>query len=108
MPAFLGLGPDNPVAWCNFYRKGGFRTLLTTGGAYLGIITVLIFLNVRVNHRYATSVYAGWSGALLGLQFLFTVVMVAGRVTNTIRTDASSGMLKLRMRDIADQLSATD
>jgi hypothetical protein len=102
MPAFLGLGPDNPVAWCNFHRKGGFKTLLTTGGAYLGIIAVLIFLTVRLNPRHAASAYAGWSGFILGLQFLFMVVMGAARVSNTIRTDASSGMLEsLRMMPLA-------
>ena len=98
MPAFLGLGPDNPVAWCNFYRKGGFKTLLTTGGAYAGIILVLIFLSVRVNPQYAASAYGNWIGILLGLQFVFTVIIGASRVSNTIRGDANSGMLEsLRM-----------
>lgn len=98
MPAFLGLGPDNPVAWCNFYRKGGFKTLFTTGGAYAGIILVLIFLSVRVNPQYAASAYGNWIGILLGLQFVFTVIIGASRVSNTIRGDATSGMLEsLRM-----------
>ena len=45
MPAFLGIGPDNPVAWANFHRKGGFKTILGTSGAYFGILGALIFLS---------------------------------------------------------------
>jgi hypothetical protein len=98
MPAFLGPGADNPIAWCNFYRKGGFKTLLTTSGAYFGIFVALIFLTVRLEPRSATNTYAGWATGFLALQFLFMVIIGAGRVTNTIRVDLSSGMIEsLRM-----------
>jgi hypothetical protein len=102
MPAFLGLGPDNPIVWGNFYRKGGFRTMSGTAAAYFGILVVLIFLSARLDPRAANSVYAGWASALLGLQVLFMVVIGAGRVTSTIRGDLTSGMLEsLRMMPLA-------
>jgi hypothetical protein len=102
MPAFLGLGPDNPVTWCNFYRKGGFKTLLGTAGAYFGILAGLIVLTVQVNPRAAASTYGGWTGGLLALQFLFVVIIGAGRVSNAIRGDASYWMIEsLRMMPLA-------
>ncbi|HEY7120021.1 MAG TPA: hypothetical protein VH475_25760 [Tepidisphaeraceae bacterium] len=104
MPAFLGLGPDNPVAWGNFHRKGGLKTLLRTAGAYLAIVAGLIFLSAHLNARpaaaasAAASAYAGWLVALLGLQFVFMVIIGAGRLSSTIRGDLTSGMIEsLRM-----------
>jgi hypothetical protein len=102
MPAFLGLGPDNPVSWCNFYRKGGFKTLLGTSAGYVAILGGLIFLSARLSTRDASRAYGAWSNGLLALQFLFTVIIGAGRVSATIRGDLSSGMLEsLRMMPLA-------
>lgn len=102
MHAFLGLGPDNPIAWCNFYRKGGFKTLLGTAGAYFAILAALIYLSARLNPRDASRAYGAWASGLLGLQFLFTVIIGAGRITSTIRGDLNSGMLEsLRMMPLA-------
>lgn len=98
MPAFLGLGTDNPIAWSNFYRKGGFRSAIGTSSAYFGIIGALIFLSARLNQRDASSSYSAWTNILLGLQLVFLVIIGAGRVTGTIRSDISSGMIEsLRM-----------
>src|SRR5207247_2003024 len=98
MSAFLGLGPDNPITWANFYLKGGLKTVLVTGGAYLGIAAALIFLSARLNPREASRAYAAWTGIIMGLQFLFVVIIGAGRVSNMIRGDLSSGMSEsLRM-----------
>jgi hypothetical protein len=114
MPAFLGIGPGNPIAWCNFHRKGGLKTLLTTAGAYFGILAGLILLSTRLDPRDAARAYAAWAGGLLGLQILFTVIIGAGRVSATIRGDVNSGMLEsLRMMPlpaghaVAGYLSAT-
>jgi hypothetical protein len=98
MPTILGLGTDNPIAWSNFYRKGGFKSVLGTSGAYLGIVAALIFLTARLNPRSASGIYSAWLNGILGLQFLFFVVIAAGRVTATIRGDLTSGMAEsLRM-----------
>src|SRR4051794_33879655 len=98
MPAFLGLGTDNPIAWSNFYRKGGFKSAIGTSSAYFGIIGALIFLSARLNQRDASSSYSAWTNILLGLQLVFLVIIGAGRVTGTIRSDISSGMIEsLRM-----------
>ena len=102
MPAFLGLGPDNPVAWCNFYRKGGAKTVFGTAGAYFAIIAALIFLSSRLKPQDASSAYSAWAGLLLGLQFLFIVVIGAGRVTclvppiAIVRGFIASGMRRTR------------
>jgi hypothetical protein len=102
MPAFFGLGPDNPVSWCNFYRKGGFRTLLGTSAGYVAILGGLIFLSARLSTRDVSRAYGAWGNGLLALQFLFTVIIGAGRVSATIRGDLSSGMLEsLRMMPLA-------
>lgn len=98
MATFLGIGNDNPIAWSNFYRKGGFKSVLGTAGAYFGIVAALIFLTARLNPRNASSIYSAWLSGILGLQFLFFVVIAAGRVTATIRGDLASGMAEsLRM-----------
>ncbi|MDB5323085.1 MAG: hypothetical protein JWN40_4716 [Phycisphaerales bacterium] len=98
MPAFFGLGPDNPVTWSSFYRKGGFKTLLGTSGSYLAILAALIFLSARLSPRDPSRAYGSWVNGLLALQFLFTVIIGAGRVSTTIRGDLTSGMLEsLRM-----------
>jgi hypothetical protein len=98
MPTFLGIGNDNPIAWSNFYRKGGFKSVLGTSGAYFGIVAALIFLTARLNPRSVSSIYSAWLNGILGLQFLFFVVIAAGRVTATIRGDLTSGMAEsLRM-----------
>jgi hypothetical protein len=98
MPAFLGLGADNAVAWASFYRRGGLRTVLSLAGPYFLIIGGLIYLGVRLNPNGASNTYAGWANALLGLQFLFMVLIGAGRVSMAIRGDLSSGMIEsLRM-----------
>jgi hypothetical protein len=102
MPAFFGLGPDNPITWSSFYRKGGFKTLLGTSGGYVAILAALIFLSARLNPRDASRAYGSWVNGLLALQFLFTVVIGAGRVSATIRGDLSSGMAEsLRMMPLA-------
>jgi hypothetical protein len=103
MPALFGIGPDNPVTWGNFYRKGGFRTALGTSSAYFGLLVAFILLSVHLTRAsYATQMYATWSGGLLALQVLFTVVIGAGRVSNMIRGDLSSGMSEtLRMMPLA-------
>src|SRR5690349_11630397 len=95
MPAFLGFGPDNPITWSNFYRKGGLKSVFGAGGAFVLILAGLIFLSARLgsgNPRRVSEVYNGWSNGLLGLQFLFLVVFGAGRVTASIRGDITSGM----------------
>ena len=102
MASFLGLGVDNPVTWANFYRRGGFRTILGTAGAYFAILLGLIYLNVRVNPRRADSAYESWAVGLMALQVLFSVVIASGRVTATIRGDVTSGMMEsLRMMPLA-------
>jgi hypothetical protein len=98
MPAFLGLGADNAVAWANFHRRGGLRTVLTLAGPYFAVIGGLIYLVVQVNPKNASSTYAGWTNGLLGLQFVFAVLIGAGRVSAGIRGDLASGMMEsLRM-----------
>jgi hypothetical protein len=98
MPAFLGLGADNAVAWASFHRRGGLRTVLALAGPYFAIMGGLIYLVVRVNPNHASSTYAGWANALLGLQFVFAVLIGAGRVSAGIRGDVASGMMEsLRM-----------
>lgn len=102
MPSFLGLGPDNPIAWSNFYRKGGFRTILMASGAYFGILATLIFLSGRLSERDAARAYGAWTSGLLGLQVLFMVIIGAGRVSATIRGDLNSGMAEsLRMMPLS-------
>src|SRR5258706_1112354 len=98
MPAFFGLGPDNTITWSSFYRKGGFKTLLGTSGGYVAILSALIFLSARLSMRDASRAYGSWVNGLLALQFLFTVIIGAGRVSATIRGDLASGMAEsLRM-----------
>src|SRR5215204_455520 len=101
MPEFLGLGPDNPIAWANFHRKGGFKSVLGTAGAYFVIVAALIFLSSRLDPRDSGRAYSAWGGGLLGLQFLFVVIIGAGRVSSTIRGDQTSGMAEsLRMMPV--------
>jgi hypothetical protein len=101
MPEFLGLGPDNPIAWANFHRKGGLKAAAGTAGAYFVIVAALIFLSSRLDPRDSGRAYSAWGGGLLGLQFLFLVLIGAGRVSSTIRGDQSSGMAEsLRMMPV--------
>lgn len=98
MPALFGLGPSNPVTWCNFHRKGGLKNVLITSGAYFLMLVALVFLSVGIEPRDAARAFGVWPGLILGLQFLFVVVIGAGRVSTTIRGDLSSGMIEsLRM-----------
>src|SRR5437764_15184016 len=98
MPAFFGLGPDNPITWSSFYRKGGFKTLLGTSGSYFAILAALIFLSSRLSPHNASRAYGSWGNGLLALQFLFMVIIGAGRVSATIRGDLTTGMIEsLRM-----------
>lgn len=103
MSAFFGLGPDNPVAWSNFYRKGGFRTAAGTAGAYFALLVGFIVLTTQLNPRGRhAEIYSVWVGGLLGLQVLFAVLIGAGRVANMIRGDQTSGMSEsLRMMPLA-------
>jgi hypothetical protein len=102
MPALLGIGPDNPVAWANFHRKGGFKTILGASGAYFGILGALIVLSARLSQDSPGRAYGTWPGIILGLQFLFVVVIGAGRVSSMIRGDLNSGMIEsLRMMPLA-------
>ncbi|HZZ41299.1 MAG TPA: hypothetical protein VFE58_00040 [Tepidisphaeraceae bacterium] len=97
MSSFLGIGPGNPVAWSNFYRKGGFKSLLSTASLYFIVIATIIFLTAHLN-RDPASTYGGWSAGLLALQSLFLVVIGATRVSSNIRSDLTSGMSEsLRM-----------
>jgi hypothetical protein len=108
MPAFLGLGPANPVTWCNFHRKGGLKSVLLTSGAYFLIVIALIFLSAGIDPRDASRAYGVWPGLLLGLQFLFVVVIGAGRVSTTIRGDLASGMIEsLRMMPLPARHAVT-
>jgi hypothetical protein len=98
MPVFFGLGPDNPVTWSNFYRRGGFKTLAGVSTPYLLIIGGLIFLGAKLNPRDSSRIYAAWSAGLMALQFVFVVIIGAGRVAATVRGDVTSGMQEsLRM-----------
>src|SRR5260221_13900475 len=92
MPAFFGLGPDNPITWSSFYRKGGFKTLLGTSGGYVASLAALIFLSARLSPRDASRAYGSWVHGLLALQFLFTAIICAGRRSAPIRGGLPSGM----------------
>jgi len=102
MPVFFGLGPDNPVTWSNFYRRGGFKTLVGVSTPYFLIISGLIFLGARLNPRDSSRIYGAWNAGLMALQFVFVVIIGAGRVAGTIRGDIASGMQEsLRMMPLA-------
>ena len=60
--------------------RADFKTLVGVSTPYFLIIGGLIFLGARLNPRDSSRIYAAWNAGLMALQFVFVVIIGAGRV----------------------------
>ena len=88
------IGPDNAIAWVQVRLRGGARNLLTTTGAYAGVIALSMTASVQLLPSPPSQVLGGWATGLMVLQAAVLLLFGASRVAAAIRQDITSGIIE--------------
>src|SRR5581483_9131974 len=74
----------NPIAWGQFYLRGGWRSFWPTTVGYTALVGALMLFVVRLNEQTPGAV-AGMKTTFTGLQAGLLVLFVSTRVSTAIR-----------------------
>lgn len=88
------LGIDTAIGWAHWQVRGGWKNVLLTTGAYMGIVIVVIVLTVRVDPRNTGMMQGLWLQVLLLLEAAMLILLGGTRVAAAVRSDITSRMIE--------------
>ena len=83
---------NNPIAWAHFKVRGGWKNHLWSTALYTFCILAGILLTTRLNPL--SNMLLAWTSGLLGLQMAILLLYGCNVIGNSIRRDATTGLLE--------------